>query len=301
MTLLQLKEMTRFIVNEAGLQWLPSADASAFDLTEALQRSYVDYAKETKCFRVSRTVGTAPSTSIYRFATVADATSTARRLFELVYVGYNGADLADLNESRLADDWRYLDADTPEGWLRWGDRAIRIVPEPSMWTYPKTASTTNGSAVVTGASGSTFLTDLVASETLTINGATRTILTVDSNTQVTCTANWTANNVNQAMTVGLYMTWEGYETPDLTAFDEDTESPDVDEADQKLLAIGAAIYVTVKDPSDENQRRASVLWPALSDGYRKAYQRIHRVNGSIEVGRYADAPGLSTLPPYRVS
>ncbi len=76
---------------------------------------------------------------------------------------------------------------------------------------------------------------------------------------------------------------EGYVTPATTAFDDAADVPAIHSADHELIAIGAAIIVATRDPSNENVVRASPLFDRLRAGYARARRRIHR-SGSVVVG-----------------
>lgn len=56
-----------------------------------------------------------------------------------------------------------------------------------------TAATTVGSAVVTGSGGTSFLTDFVVGDVISIAGTNRIIASIASNTSLTVTSNYTAN------------------------------------------------------------------------------------------------------------
>ncbi|MEN6358158.1 MAG: hypothetical protein ABFD83_13875 [Armatimonadota bacterium] len=80
---------------------------------------------------------------------------------------------------------------------------------------------------------------------------------------------------------------EGYETPDISSFTEDTE-PDIEELDHSLLAVYASILVTVRDPSNTNAIRASQLYPIWQAGIADARDRIHGPGSAdVEVAREA--------------
>lgn len=73
-----------------------------------------------------------------------------------------------------------------------------------------TATTTTGSATVTGSSDANFLSCMVAGSLFTCNGVTKTVLAVASNTSMTLTAAFGANNTSTAYTVsgGTNLTFE---------------------------------------------------------------------------------------------
>ena len=347
MTIADLIIEARHLVNSLGEAWLADATGTGFTALMALQRAYIRYAMETKCFRVPRALQTVIGQGIYsfaafgseaadtdslsvlaaadnvddflliagqpvntyvdghyisvtiknpnleavaelawtytivgtlagglactevltataqtldpgksqtmtstrRFATVSSITpsgaqtaglehsagvgaqAAGARLFEVVAVTYDrdGTDPsvfdAPLTEARLPVNWRTLDNSTPTGFLRWGDRAIRVLAPPD---------------------------------------------------------------------AGCVAEIDGYETPDLTSFAAETDEPDMVIDDQELLAVYAAILLMIRDPSEENAIRGNVLYPRWQSGIVKAKGRMHS-GGSFMIGRNA---GLSQRSPF---
>lgn len=81
---------------------------------------------------------------------------------------------------------------------------------------------------------------------------------------------------------------EGYETPDLLTFSKGWHVPEIHESAQALISVWAAILVTVRDATQEQQLRASTLYPMWQDGISAEVRRIHGApSPSVEVGKHA--------------
>jgi hypothetical protein len=70
------------------------------------------------------------------------------------------------------------------------------------------------------------------------------------------------------------ITVEGYATPDHGDFELDDDVPDIHVSDHQLLGLWVAILATVRYPGDENQLRASTLYPFWQGGVKAAKSRI---------------------------
>jgi len=223
MTMSELAQQARFLVDEYGLDWLVDNSVLEYSLYKALQQAYQQYALETKAFRVERDGVSVANQGIYAFSDFGTGgpPKSGARLFQLTSVIYDcggtAIELHERSEHRLPANWRTAASGTPESYIRWGDRSIRLIPAT-----------------------------LTASKTIRL---------------------------------------EGYELPDLTTFAASSESPAMNDLDQNLLPIWAAILLTVRDPSAENQVRSSILYPRWKEGIDAAYKRIHPIPEAVVAGR----------------
>jgi hypothetical protein len=94
--------------------------------------------------------------------------------------------------------------------------------------------------------------------------------------------------------------FEGWETPDATVFDADTDTPPIEATDGPLISMYAAILATVREPTDEMQIRQSILFPQVSAGWLRAYKRIHGTGDEeIIFARNASDSTCDDMPGYK--
>ena len=85
---------------------------------------------------------------------------------------------------------------------------------------------------------------------------------------------------------------EGYETPDPTLFDADTDSPDVHEDDHHLLSIKAALSALPRDIDTAAAVRVQMFTAEYEAGLKGARKRIHGTGDEeIIFARHAGVPG----------
>jgi hypothetical protein len=83
---------------------------------------------------------------------------------------------------------------------------------------------------------------------------------------------------------------EGWETPDADYFAEDTDTPDIDESDQLLIPMYAAMIPQLRDAKSELKLSLTVFGPQVIAGWKAARKRIHgSVSESLVFGRYGGA------------
>jgi hypothetical protein len=93
---------------------------------------------------------------------------------------------------------------------------------------------------------------------------------------------------------------DGYETPDSTTFDADTDEPECHEEDAQAIPLWACILATCKGITDENAVRRSIFYPEWDAAIKSACKRIHLTPGNgVVFGEYAGLSAGSTLPYER--
>jgi hypothetical protein len=94
-------------------------------------------------------------------------------------------------------------------------------------------------------------------------------------------------------TGAVLMRLEGFETPDPYTFANDADEPMLHADDHELIALWAAMYTLTQAPHDENQMRATALWPRWQAGLQAAYARINKVRGKVVRGKRQQTPAAS--------
>jgi hypothetical protein len=91
---------------------------------------------------------------------------------------------------------------------------------------------------------------------------------------------------------------EGYATPDPLSFAKDTDTLSIEEDDQFLVPMFAAVMVQLRGSQDEALVKASMFGPQLEAGWKAAHKRIHGIGGGeIIFGR--GAPDIGEFwPPH---
>ncbi len=133
MNRLQLDKYTRYLLDQLAAGWVVSEDATYFDLNDALMDGYRRYARETRCFRVDYQTAATIDETTYNLSNFGSGAGS--RIFEVVAVGFNNAQLKRVDEEYLTSinpDWRFAVSDTPEYWVSgWSDGQIRVYPSPN--------------------------------------------------------------------------------------------------------------------------------------------------------------------------
>lgn len=306
MTRSQIGKYARFLIDEHGLDWLEDENSSRYTLDDALDMAYNEYALQTRSFI---------SSAMTLASTANDATYTFDQFGTYTTWGVNTVKvLGDIVVPTTANGHKYICVNAGQ---------THTTTEPT-WGTAKNSEVTDG--VVDTITWKEYGSDA------TLGSRVFEIKTLAYNS-VTLTAvneNWLDNNYtnwrfNDNGTPRLWVPWgergfrlypkpsgtdniylEGYEIPELGAFDADSDVPDIHIKDHELLAVYAAIMVTVADPTNENQIRGSVLAPMWESGINAAKKRISGTgqfytvmarNKKRNIGRFTVDDDITLLSP----
>lgn len=129
MTRLEIMQFVRHLLDEYGNDWLKDS-ALTYDLGQAVQYAYEQYAMNTKCFPISYTKAATVGTHTYALSTI---NAAASRIFDLTHIAFNSKALENVSERKLQaidPDWRFAANGTPIAWMRWGTASIRLYKPP---------------------------------------------------------------------------------------------------------------------------------------------------------------------------
>ena len=305
MTRAEIGQLCRFYLNELGTDWFSDASTTDFDLTQALAMGLERYYRETRCSMVTYTLAATASQHTYEYyefnplLTVAGTLTAPTNAFTLTAHGLLEGDIVhfDTADTNISIGTRYF---------------VKYVSSSVF----QIATTLGGTAIVLTAH-TNHCRKVAAERLFDLNCVAfdesrlerKNVAWLDA-----CDSKWRfADNGTPRVwipwgerkirlykppsaTSNIYI--EGWETPNPRLFDGDADTPPIEESDHNLIAMYAAVVVTIRGSKDEMLVRQSALYPQLEAGWRRAYQRIHNTGDSTVIfGRGTNLP-TNDWPPY---
>jgi hypothetical protein len=309
MNRLEIAQLTRFLIDQLPTDWFKDTSATEFDILQALQLSYDQYAEATECFEAAYTLAATVDKHTYVYddfdAGLAVAGTHAAPVDAFTSLTAHG--FLEADEVRFA---------TTNGNITAG--STYFVKYSSATAF-QVALVPGGTAIVLAAH----------SNTVYANAARRMFELVavayDSKAlEETTIANLAATDANwrfsESSTPRFWIPagerkvrlWPpppdtsnidsvAYETPprrfgNLPSTAGDYLEPDIHSTNHRLISIGAAILPLLRNPNIDNQVRMSPLYQELTAGYKAAKKRIHGSGrAQIIVGRRG-TQGRTLLP-----
>ena len=127
-----IKEIARHFLDELIPGRLQDTTASQFGLDAAVDEAYIQYSKETQCFRGDFSAAAIAAQAVYDYSTF--DTGTPVRLFEIYAAKYNGSSIRVLTLEELESmraTWRDDSAGSPSCLVPWDEKRFKVFPTPS--------------------------------------------------------------------------------------------------------------------------------------------------------------------------
>jgi hypothetical protein len=130
MTRAQLKERARFVLDELAEERIVDTTANRYTLDEAATEAYVEYAKETLCFKGTFTLTSTIDLALYDYLDL----DPSGRLFAIRHAGFDESDLVIKDVDYLNSaypGWRYASSATPSVLVPYDELQFLLYPAPS--------------------------------------------------------------------------------------------------------------------------------------------------------------------------
>lgn len=279
MTRQKIREYSRFLIDEHGLNWLEEKNADKFTLDDCIDKAYIDVAEETKCFHSDGyTLASVASQAVYSYSDFGEysvwTVNTVKAVGDIVVpVTANGHKYIC---TAVTGDFKTHAATEPV----WTKVVNGTQPTDDMVTWKEHGTDNSAGSRI-------FEPKIIAYDSNVLKAVNEDFLAKqNANWQFAdaSTPNyWTQFGIDKfklypkpSGTDNIYI--EGYEYPDLGAFDADDDESLLGSNHDDVIAIGAAIMVTVSDPMDANERRQSILYPMYQNGVAAIKARAFAAN-----------------------